>query len=125
MTCTPRKGFQQLKGQGDDFLLTVRANQRTLNRQIQCQFEGKRQIPFLAVDQEIGHGRDSTWTLRAKAEPEHIRETWLGTSWIIEVATTGTRDGRPLNAKYTFLTSLRTSPEGLLQLVRNRWSIEG
>lgn len=105
--------------------MTVKANQRTLNRQIQRQFEGKRQIPFLAVDQEIGHGRDITWMLRAKEAPEHIREAWLGTSWIVEVATTGTRDGKPFNAKHLFLTSLRTSPEGLLQLVRNRWSIEG
>jgi predicted transposase YbfD/YdcC len=105
--------------------LTVKANQRTLNRQIQRQFEGKRQIPFLAVDKEIGHGRDITWMLRAKEAPEHIREAWLGTSRIVEVATTGTRDGKPFNAKYLFLTSLRTSPEGLLQLVRNRWSIEG
>jgi hypothetical protein len=105
--------------------LTVKANQRTLNRQIQRQFEGKRQIPFLAVDQEIGHGRDITWMLRAKEAPEHIREAWLGTSWIVEVATTGTRDGKPFRATHLFLTSLRTSPEGLLQLVRNRWSIEG
>ena len=105
--------------------MTVKANQRTLNRQIQRQFEGKRQIPFLAVDQEIGHGRDITWMLRAKEAPEHIREAWLGTSWIVEVATTGTRDGKPFNAKHLFLTSLRTSLEGLLQLVRNRWSIEG
>ena len=105
--------------------MTVKANQRSLHRQIQHQFEGIRQIPFVAVDQEIGHGRDITWTLRAKEAPEHIREAWLGTSWIVEVATTGTRDGKPFNAKHLFLTSLRTSPEALLRLARNRWSIEG
>lgn len=63
--------------------------------------------------------------LRAKAAPEHIREASLGTSWIGEVATTGTRDGKTFNANHLFLTSLRTSPEGLLQLVRNRWKIKG
>jgi predicted transposase YbfD/YdcC len=105
--------------------LTVKANQRTLHRQIQRQFEGSRQIPFLATVQEIGHGRDITWTLRAKEAPEHIRQAWLGTSWIVEVATTGTRDGKPFIAKHLFLTSLRTSPEALLRLTRNRWSIEG
>ena len=55
----------------------------------------------------------------------HIGELWLGSSWIVEVATIGTRDGKPFNANHRFLTSLRTSPEGLLQLGRNRWSIEG
>jgi hypothetical protein len=76
------------------------------------------------VDQEIGHGRDITWTLRAKEAPVPIREVWLGTSWIVEVATTGTRDGKPFIAKYPFLTSLRTSPEALLRLARNGWCIE-
>ena len=36
----------------------------------------------------------------------------------------GTRDGRPFQATHLFITSLRTTPEALLQLVRDRWSIE-
>jgi len=39
--------------------------------------------------------------------------------------TTGCRDGKPFQAKHLFLTSLRTTPEALLRLVRDRWSIEG
>jgi predicted transposase YbfD/YdcC len=105
--------------------LTVKANQQTLYRQIRSQFQGKRKIPFVAMDHEISHGRDITWTLRAKQAPEHISETWIGTSWIVEVRATGTRDGKPFCATHLFLTSLRTTPEALLQLVRERWSIEG
>jgi predicted transposase YbfD/YdcC len=37
----------------------------------------------------------------------------------------GTRDSKPFQANHVFLTSLRTTPEALLQLVRDRWSIEG
>ena len=85
---------------------------------------GKRKIPFVATDHEISHGRDITWTLRAKQAPEHISETWIGTSWIVELVAIGTRDARPFQATHLFLTSLRTTPEGLLQLVRDRWSIE-
>ena len=48
----------------------------------------------------------------------------MGTSWILEMTATGTRDGKPFQAKNLFLTSLRTTPEALLQLVRDRWSIE-
>ena len=43
----------------------------------------------------------------------------------MEVTARGTRDGRPFQATHLFLTSLRTTPEALLQLVRDRWSIEG
>jgi len=102
----------------------VKANQKTLHRQIASQFQGKRMIPFVATDQEIGHGRDITWMLRAKEAPLHIREAWIGTSWIVEMTATGTRDGRPFQAQHLFLTSLRTTPEAVLQLVRDRWSIE-
>ena len=33
--------------------------------------------------------------------------------------------GKPFNACHLFLTSIRTTPEAMLQLVRDRWSIEG
>ena len=85
---------------------------------------GQRQIPFVATEHEISHGRDITWALRAKEAPEHIRETWIGTSWIVEVSTTGSRESKPFQATHHFLTSLRTTPEALLRLVRDRWNIE-
>jgi hypothetical protein len=79
----------------------------------------------VATDHEISHGRTITWTLRAKPAPEHIAQAWIGTSWIVEVEATGSREGKTFQATHLFLTSLRTSPEALLQLVRERWSIEG
>jgi predicted transposase YbfD/YdcC len=102
----------------------VKANQKTLHRQIRSQFQGKRHIPFVADVHEISHGRNITWALRAKQAPEHIREAWIGTSWIMEVTASGTRDSKLFQA-HLFLTSLRTTPESLLRLVRDRWSIEG
>ena len=79
----------------------------------------------MATDYEISHGRNITWTLRAKQAPEHIREAWIGTSWIVEMSADGSRDGKTFRATHLFLTSLRTTPDALLQLVRERWSIEG
>jgi hypothetical protein len=79
----------------------------------------------MARDHEISHGRTITWTLRDKAVPVHIAASWIGTSWIVEVTATGTRDGKPFQATHLFLTSLRTTPNALLQLVRDRWSFEG
>ena len=85
----------------------------------------------MATDQEKSYGRDTTWTLRARQAPDHITQAWIGTSWIIEVIATGSRDGKAFQATHHFLfslrtsrcdTSLRTTPEALLQLVRDRWS---
>jgi hypothetical protein len=53
-----------------------------------------------------------------------MRESWVCTSWLVQLTATGTRDGRPIQATDLFLTSLRSNPEALLQLVRDRWSIE-
>ncbi|WP_231596436.1 transposase [Synechococcus sp. CBW1108] len=102
----------------------MKANQKTLHRQIQCQFQGKRHIPFVAMDHEIGYGRNIAWTLRAKQAPERIREAWIGTSWIVEMTADGVREGKSFRATHLFLTSLRTTPEALLRLVRDRWSNE-
>ncbi len=88
----------------------------------------------MAKVQEISHGRNITWSLRAKQAPEHIQEACVGTSWIVEVTATSCHDGKPFHSTHlssftrrTFRcdTSLRTTPEALLQLVRVRWSIEG
>jgi len=79
----------------------------------------------VATDHEISHSRNVTLTLWAKQAPEHIREARIGSSWIVEVTTTGSRDGKPFQATHLFLTSLRTTPAALLQLVHDHWSIEG
>lgn len=106
-------------------LLTVKSNQKTLYRQIGCQFQGKRHIPFTATDHEKRHGRDTVWELRAREAPEHIKANWPGTAWIVEVITdTLTRKGRRCVRRHLFLTTLRTTPEVLLRLIRQRWSIE-
>jgi len=91
-----------------------------LHRQVRSQFQGKCQIRFVSTDHEVSHGRDISWTLRAKQAPEHIQEAWVGTNWIVEVAADGIRDGKPFQATHLFLFSLRTTPEALLKLVRNR-----
>lgn len=87
----------------------MKANQKTLYRQIRSQFQGKRRIPFVATDHEISHGRDITWSLRAKEAPDHIREAWIGTSWILDVSPNGTRDGKPFQATHhRLITALLT-----------------
>ncbi len=109
------------------------------HRQIRSQFQGTRKIPFGAWDHEVGHGRNNTWTLRAVAAgfrvaveaPEHITEAWIGTNWIVEVSASGTRERTPCHTSHLSRstkrthqcdTSLRTTSEAMLQLVRGRWN---
>ena len=104
--------------------LTVKSNQKTLHRQIGAQFQGKRHIPFTATDHEKRHGRDTLWELSAKEAPEHINASWPGSALIVEVpTTTTTRKGTRRTTRHLFLTSIRTMPDALLRLIRQRWSI--
>ena len=73
---------------------------------------------------EVGHGRDTVWTLRATPAPDWLIEQWPGSATIIAVRSQGTRDGRPIDETRYYFTSLRTSTKALLRLVLDRWSIE-
>jgi hypothetical protein len=109
-------------------LLIGKSIQKTRDRQIGSQFQGYRPIPFTAMDLEEKHGRATIWKLRAKEAPEHIKANWPGCSWIIEMVTTTitatTRNGRTTTSRHLFLASIRTTPEALLRLIRQRWSME-
>ncbi|WP_010316268.1 hypothetical protein [Synechococcus sp. CB0205] len=105
--------------------MTVKSKQKILYRQIGCQFEGKRKIPFAATDVEKRHGRQTRWELKAKEAPEHIKANWPGSAWIVEVITSSTTlKGKRDIACHRFITSLRTTPDALLRLIRQRRSIE-
>jgi predicted transposase YbfD/YdcC len=106
-------------------LLTVKSIQKILYRQIGCQFRCKRHILFIATDLEKRHGRDTTWELRAIEAPEHIKANWPGSAWIPEVITeTLTHKGKRNVRRHLFFTSVRTTPEALLRLLRQRLSNE-
>jgi hypothetical protein len=54
-----------------------------------------------------------------------MKANWPGSAWIVElITTTRTRKGIRSVAYHRFITTLRTTPEALLRLIRQRWSIE-
>ena len=81
-------------------------------------------LPRLRAWVEIGHGREFPWAMRSKKAPEHIKANLSGSVWIVELLASGGRNGKPFQARHLFITSLRTTPEALLCLIRERWSIE-
>jgi hypothetical protein len=55
---TTRSLFCWCLDQGADVVLTVKSNQPKLYRQIGCQVEGTRKIPFTPMAHEKRHGGD-------------------------------------------------------------------
>ena len=56
--------------------------------------------------------------------PEWVVEQWPGSATVIAVRSHGIRDGKPTDEIRYYVSSLRGSAKGLLQHVRDRWSIE-
>jgi hypothetical protein len=97
---TTKAFFQLVTEQGADVLVAVKGNQPRLNRQIKDQFRFRRQFPVEISQSESGHGRAVTWTLRAMEATDVIRESWPETSWILELHSTGSRDGKPFDHRH-------------------------
>ncbi|MEB3207656.1 MAG: hypothetical protein VKK63_01935 [Synechococcus sp.] len=68
----------------------------SLNRMISIQLQGKQQIPFEAGDHEGDNGSSIIWTLRVKQAPAAIPAAWGGINGIVELADSGTREGKPI-----------------------------
>jgi hypothetical protein len=105
-------------------LLTVKNNQKRLYQQIVSQFRGHRHFPVEISDVEVSHGRRVCWPLRARNATDTIRQRWAGASWIIELVSTGRRNGKPFHHVHEFINTLRTSTQALLQLVRQRNGVQ-
>ena len=113
--------FQWCLEQGADVLLTVKSNQKTLYRQIGSLFQGKRRIPFTATDQEEKHARDTLWEHRAHRSTS--RRTGLAASGLSRwLPPPRAAAGSTTTRRHLFLTSIRTTPDALLRLIRQRWS---
>jgi hypothetical protein len=67
-------------------------------------FTYTRHFPVNAKRTETGHGRTTTWTLRAREATDVIRQDWPGVSWVIELVVTGTRKGKRYRHVHYFVT---------------------
>jgi hypothetical protein len=105
-------------------LIAIKGSRRKGFQLIRDRLTFGKRVPFRASVSERGHGRDITWTLRAMEAPELVKDNWPGSALIIAVRSVGIRDGKPVDESRYYATSLRTTPESLLRLIRERWSIE-
>ncbi|MCT0249539.1 ISAs1 family transposase [Synechococcus sp. CS-205] len=124
MLCTEIARFLFLSEKGAEFLIAIKGSRRKAFQLIRHRLTYGNRVPFQASASERGHGRESTWTLRAMEAPEWIKEIWPGSALIIAMRSVGKREGRPIEQTRYYVTSLRTTATALLQHVRGRWSIE-
>lgn len=115
---------------GADYVLTLKANQETLYRNVSALFDrleaiGRLPEGYKAVDG--GHDRVEIrrcWAIGAEAVPFGL-EGWLGAESLCKVeAKRHHPDGRTEMEERLFLSSLEADPERVLRAVRHHWHIE-
>lgn len=124
MCCTPTLLFLSLAQRGVDFLIAVKQSRRKGFQLIRDRRTDGRRVAWRASRDELDHGRDITWTLRAMPAPEWVVEQWPGSATIIAVRSQGVRAGTSVDETRDLGTRLRTGAKILLRHVRQRWLIE-
>ncbi len=120
--------IDRIREQGGDFLIELKANQRSLRYGVEDRLEGLTPVYTYTEGPELGHGRIETRTYRIYDGLEVIadKEKWGGNMTIIEYEARTARKstGAHTSEKRLYVSSLPTDTPVLGAYVRNHWSIE-
>gem|GEM_PF-105480 len=120
--------IDRIRGRGGDFLIELKANQRSLRYGVEDRLQGLTPVYTYTEGPELGHGRIETRTYRIYDGLEVIadKEKWGGNMTIIEYEARTVRKstGAHTSEKRLYVSSLPTDTPVLGAYVRNHWSIE-
>lgn len=120
--------IDRIREQGGDFLIELKANQRSLRYGVEDRLEGLTPVYSYTEGPELGHGRIETRIYRVYDGLEVIadKEKWGGNMTIIEYEADTVRKstGAHTSEKRLYVSSLPTDTPALGAYVRDHWSIE-
>lgn len=116
---------------GADYVIALKENQRTLQRDTEALFEkleGVGRLPESCKTVDGGHDRVEVrrcWALDAEDASIRGLQKWPGLSSVCKVrAERHHPDGTTQTEERLFISSLEADPERLLQAVRRHWHVE-
>jgi predicted transposase YbfD/YdcC len=118
-----KKKVTLIKSQGNDYLISVKANQGKLYRPIVHQ--SQRPVPRERISQsETGHGRTIQRTISTFDLTDSLKQKWSGAQQSVPIHYAGHRQGKPYQADLYDLTSLKADATALMARIRAHWGIE-
>lgn len=109
--------------QGNDYLISVKANQGTLYRQIVQQAQTT--LPRSQLRQrDTGHGRLIQRTVSTFELADELKLKWSGAQQAVHIHYVGQRQGKPYEENLYYLTSLNWDATALMARIRAHWGIE-
>lgn len=118
---------QQVRDQGADYVLAVKANQKNLEEAIQAQLgRGHSMVPRSKLKtRDQNHGRREDRTYTAMVAPSVVSRYWPDAQSIVRVChETMNTDGKKTKEVRYFVSSLPPQVDRLAALIRGHWGIE-
>lgn len=117
-----KKTVELIINRGNDYVIQVKANQKTLYQQLQQQAQS--QVLSVNLHQEQTRDRQTTRIATVFELSEDIKALWSGAQLGVEVIRQGTRKGQPQDERHYYLTSWRAEADALQNRIRAHWGIE-
>jgi predicted transposase YbfD/YdcC len=120
-----KKTVSAIISSGNDYLITVKANQQNLHSQIanHCQMEK----PIHQYQKlEISRDRSIERNISVFSPPAKIDSRWIGVNCVIKVFRHGTRGGQPYQSprETYYICSLSPNSSLIPRGIRSHWQIE-
>lgn len=120
--------IDNIKGEGGDFVIELKANQRSLRYGLEDAIKNAIPADIHKEGPYLEHGRIETRICRTYRGEELIadREKWNGKLTVIEICTTTEKksDGRRASERRLYVSSLDCGAERLSLITRRHWAIE-
>lgn len=123
MPCIPKKTLQQIIESGNDYLVSLKANQGKLFEAVPLHFE-QSQPTRVTTSVEQTRGRQVERTVSVLSPPATIDPAWVGVQRVIQVERRGTRSGKPFEETMVYLSSLNCDAKEFAQRIRDHWQVE-
>ena len=118
-----KKTVEQIKSDGNDYLIGLKQNQPTLYKVAQNISQNQSPISSAAKKSEE-HGRSIQRLVQVFTVPEEIQSQWMGLSSFVVVERTGFRKGKRYDERRYYISSQLLSAEQLLMDIQGHWGIE-
>ncbi len=118
-----KKTVELIHEQGNDYVISVKANQKTLHQQLQ-QLAHSDCLLSVHLDTERTRTRHTTRIASLFALPDWLKQHWHGAQQGVEVIRSGTRKGQPYFEQRYYITSWPEQADALQARIRAHWGIE-
>lgn len=123
MHCTLKKTVELIHQQGNEYVITVKANQKTLYQQLQALAQGD-DVVSIHLDSEHTRSRQTTRIASVFPLPDGLKNQWRGAQQGVEVLRFGHRQGQPYFERRYYITSWTDKADALQARIRSHWGIE-